>query len=380
MLLAGAMINTQLGVDMDSIYSDSGECKDCSATLTEPHKSFCPHKAKLNVDGGLFYNVDVFAALAADRVPVWGDDDTVMWAEGEYMLLCGDTGVGKTTMGVQLIAARAGLTDTFLGFPVAEGKRSLWLHADRPYQLQQMLRDVFTEDELASMSDRFVVASGIPDEKLYGNFKIDEKHYYNLARQVEADTLVIDSLFNVVSDPNDFAVAKQFTDAVKYACENGVQTLVLHHPRKTSSSSSDSELSVDRVYGAQSFTASAGSVFTFKKAKDSKNALLRQQKMPKGSLEPIEMFQDWKGSKRFVVVSSGDSGDATVIEYLNLCKVTGEKGTKSGYASLMARGGEVTATLKKKAQRALVAAEASGVVSVDKSNKTYIYTIKEWSK
>ncbi|WP_187437720.1 AAA family ATPase [Actinomadura decatromicini] len=64
---------------------------------------------------------------------VWGRGEAVGWAEGESLMLVGPPGVGKTTLVVQLVAARLGLVKTVLGLPVQAGaRRVLYLALDRP--------------------------------------------------------------------------------------------------------------------------------------------------------------------------------------------------------------------------------------------------------
>lgn len=66
------------------------------------------------VEGGTF-TLDV-----PDTIPaVWGHEDRVLWAEGEGLLIVGPPGVGKTTIAVQLVAARLGIIDVLLDLPVS---------------------------------------------------------------------------------------------------------------------------------------------------------------------------------------------------------------------------------------------------------------------
>jgi hypothetical protein len=45
---------------------------------------------------------------------IWGHGDQVAWAAGEPLVLNGPTGVGKTTVAMQLVAGRLGIIDGFL--------------------------------------------------------------------------------------------------------------------------------------------------------------------------------------------------------------------------------------------------------------------------
>ena len=54
----------------------------------------------------------------AELDPIWGSGDEVLWASLEPLLIVGPTGVGKTTLALQLLAARLGILDQVLGWPV----------------------------------------------------------------------------------------------------------------------------------------------------------------------------------------------------------------------------------------------------------------------
>jgi hypothetical protein len=78
-------------------------------------------------DGGAF----ILEAPAHPTV-VWGDDDHVLWVQGEPFLLVAPQGVGKTTIAAQLTFARVGLLPDVLGLPVVDtGGHLLYLACDR---------------------------------------------------------------------------------------------------------------------------------------------------------------------------------------------------------------------------------------------------------
>src|SRR5690606_35653346 len=91
--------------------------------------AFTPAAPGTQADG----EADPFASLAPggswvldipDTTPaVWGEGDDVLWSAGEALMICGQQGVGKTTLAHQLIRARLGLDTQVLGFPVAPADR-----------------------------------------------------------------------------------------------------------------------------------------------------------------------------------------------------------------------------------------------------------------
>src|SRR5690349_19894175 len=61
-----------------------------------------------------------FIRSVPDTVPaIWGRDGSVLWAEGEGLMLVGPDGVGKTSVGQQLVLSRIGVRGSLLDLPVA---------------------------------------------------------------------------------------------------------------------------------------------------------------------------------------------------------------------------------------------------------------------
>lgn len=93
------------------------------------------------VEGGAF----IFGVPERPE-PVWGNSEAVLWSKGEYLLFCGPTGVGKTTLEQQVALARMGLLDDVLGMPVEPDDRNVLLLAlDRPDQIARSMRRMVGE-------------------------------------------------------------------------------------------------------------------------------------------------------------------------------------------------------------------------------------------
>ena len=121
-----------------------------------------PGPADLSTAGGS-------SSAEADVVPLWGDGEHVLWSSGELLLLCGPTGVGKTSIGQQLLPAPPGparwTAARITGRrETAEGV-VLYLAMDRPPQAARSLRRMVTEDQLDELDRRLKVwCAGRPSE------------------------------------------------------------------------------------------------------------------------------------------------------------------------------------------------------------------------
>jgi replicative DNA helicase len=186
---------------------------------------------------------------------VWGEGETVLWAQGEACMIAALPGLGKTTVAGQLVRARLGLDDAVLELPVLEGKRVLYLCMDRPQQIARSLLRAFDRDEIADLGDRLVLGWGPPPADVARSPEI----LVELAASAQADTLVVDSLKDAALKLTDDEVGASYNRARQLAITAGVEVLELHHLVKRNAEGKPPSSLAD-VYGSAWLTAGAGSV------------------------------------------------------------------------------------------------------------------------
>lgn len=235
------------------------------------------------VSGGAFIHD------ATDHVPaLWGRDEDVLWAEGEPLMLTGPTGVGKTTIAGQLVAARIGFTDTALGFPVAPGRRLLYLAMDRPAQIRRAHRRRFRDYPRELLDERLVVWQGPPPADLAR----EPERLLDLARQAGADTVVIDSLKDAAIKLSDEETGQGINRAFQLCVANDVEVLALHHQTKRGGGGQGKPNSLADVYGSAWITAGCGSVLLLWGSAGDLVVELSHLKQPAGVVGPLKVVHD----------------------------------------------------------------------------------------
>lgn len=204
------------------------------------------------VDGG------TFVLDAPDTPPaVWGDGNDILWAQGEALMICGPAAVGKTTIAVQLVAARCGIgKGALLGLPIQAGKgKVLYLAMDRPPQIARAMARLFGTDDRDALNDKLVVWKGPPPHDLAKRPGI----LANICQEVGADTVIVDSLKDAVLKLSEDESGSGYNRARQQALVAGVEVIELHHQRKASGDNKRPDKLAD-VYGSTWLTAGAGSV------------------------------------------------------------------------------------------------------------------------
>jgi replicative DNA helicase len=227
--------------------------------------------------------------LGAHAEPLWGSTEQTAWAAGESLMLVGPPGVGKTTIAHQIVLARLGLMAAVLDMPVAEGERVLYLAMDRPPQIARAFARRVTPADQRLLAERLVFWTG----PLPASLDKEPNLLAELAATHRADTVVIDSLKDVVGKLTDDEAGLAYNNARQRLLRSGAQLLELHHQRKSGPEARNSERPVlDRVYGSAWFTAGAGSVLFLAGAAGDPVVKLHQLKTVTGDIGPLAVIHD----------------------------------------------------------------------------------------
>lgn len=228
------------------------------------------------VDGDTFLHGDG----SDDLVVRWGTQDRVLWASGESLLVVAPTGVGKTTLAVQLVEAAIGLGDgTVLGLPVKPARRVLYFAMDRPRQIRRMLRRRFGT---TPVGERLWVHKG----PTATDISLAHDQFLTIARAAGADLVVIDSLKDALADPANNASGGEWNRAIQDLNANDIDVLVLHHLKKIPK---DTKAAISDLYGSVHITNGAGSiVLLWGEASDDRLELVHL-KSPIDPVGPIDL-------------------------------------------------------------------------------------------
>lgn len=231
------------------------------------------------------------ASFALDRPPeepaIWGKGDQLLWVEGESCVLCGPAGVGKSTIAQQVVKALVGLQGDVLGFPVAPAEgRVLYVAADRPAQIGRSLARMVGEEDRELLRERLVVWRG----PLAVDLTADPSALLRLAREHDADTVVIDSLKDVCLDLVKDEVGSRLNRAFQTTLAGGVDLLALHHQRKGQQGGKPRK--IDDVYGSVWVTAGAGSVLLLWGEPGDPVVELSHLKQPSDAVGPLTLIHD----------------------------------------------------------------------------------------
>ena len=249
--------------------------------LTSPGEVEEPEPRKIK-QGGQFVLDD-----RATIEPIWGEDEDILWAAGEGLIIAGGIGAGKTTLMAQLLSARLGITTSVLGYPVTPtDTKCLYLAMDRPAQIRRAMRRIFKEQHREALGN-CAVWEGPPPADVAKRPSI----LLELCQEAGADTIFIDSLKDAAIRLSDDEVGSAVNRALQLCVANGIQTVSNHHNRKAQGDNKKPN-KLDDLYGSTWIASGAGSVIYLFGDPGATQVELIHLKQPAAIVGPLNLEHD----------------------------------------------------------------------------------------
>lgn len=219
-------------------------------------------------------------------ISLWGDDDRILWAEGEALMIAGGMGLGKTTLAGQIIRAQLGLDTTVLGLPVAPAGPILYLAMDRPRQIRRSMLRQFQPNETDALTN-LLIRPGPP----VADIAVRPTLLAEMAAEAGATVIYLDSLKDAAIGLSADEVGAAYNRARQHALANGCQLCELHHLIKRNPLGGQPNTVAD-VYGSNWLTAGAGSVIMLTGEPGDPIVGFRHAKQPHTELGPWRLLHD----------------------------------------------------------------------------------------
>ncbi|MFW0796558.1 bifunctional DNA primase/polymerase [Gordonia sp. CPCC 205515] len=291
------------------------------------------------IDGGSFIHDEPDGVTS-----LWGAGDRSLWSDGEALIVCGPQGVGKTTLGSNVLAALIGNSPgQVLGLPVRPVDHVLYLAMDRPRQAARALRRQLGHYDRDHLAKRMTFWKGPPPHDLAKNTAM----LTALAEAAGADVVIVDSLKDAAIGLSDDEVGAGWNRARQALLASGRNILELHHIKKISG---DKKPDIADVYGSTWITSGAGSVVLLNGNPGDAVVRFHHVKQPVEELGPWMLLHEQETGRMDVhgqidlVVEAARSGGITVLDA----------------ARLLFEKEKVTANEKEKARRRLAALVRDG--------------------
>lgn len=223
-----------------------------------------------------------------DNVPaIWGSGESVLWASGEALTICGPAGVGKTTLTGQIVRARL-VGGEVLGYPVEPTTtRVLYLAMDRPRQIARALRRTLGNIDRATLEQRLVVWPGPP----IADVAAHPETLIGLVQLAGADTVVIDSIKDAAVGLSSDEVGAGYNRARQMCIAAGIEVIEQHHMIKKGENGSAPNTLAD-LYGSVWIGAGAGSVINLHGVAGDPIVSMRHLKTPAEEVGPYRLIHD----------------------------------------------------------------------------------------
>lgn len=289
-----------------------------------------------------------------DVAPIWGSGDDVILADGEALMIVGQQGVGKSTLGQQLALGRAGFAEyaNLLGHPIRPGAgKVLYLAMDRPKQIARSMIRMVGESWRDELDRALVVWEGPPPADLAKHTEL----LVDMCRHAGADTVVVDSLKDAAVGLSDDEVGAGYNRARQKALRSGVQVIELHHNRKRSGSDKRAKPTIDDVYGSTWLPSGGGSILLLDGDPGDPVVQLFHLKQPVSEFGPLKLVHDH---------SSGSTALYEQFDPAAYVSAADDGVTAVDVARRMFDTDKPTPSQKEKARRRLDRLAADGVVAV----------------
>jgi replicative DNA helicase len=283
---------------------DTDEITEAAAAITRERVVGGPRRA---LDGG------EWLATQPEGCPsVWGTTDRVLWAQGEPLMIYGPDGVGKTSVAQQIVLHLCGIRmDSLFDLPFARADRPvLYLACDRPRQARRSLYRMVPREKHELLNGKLLVWEGPLPFSLSGN----PRALLEFAQLHEAGYVIVDSLKDVAVQLTDPETALKVNHSFQWLMANGVELLVLHHPRKDPAGMPARAKTLEDVYGDRNFVAGMGSVISLYGKAGDPIVSLEHLKQPAGEVGP------------FKILHQHDTGSSFLYEHRSMADILVDSG------------------------------------------------------
>jgi AAA domain len=257
-----------------------------------------------------------------DTAAIWGNDEQILWAEGEALMIAGGQGLGKTTLAGQIIRAQLGLAADVLGLPVAplaQDGKILYLAMDRPRQIRRSMQRQFNATEWDHITGRFEIRPGPPAADMADNTTLLSR----MAEAAGASVVYLDSLKDAAIGLSSDEVGAAYNRARQFTLANGVQVCELHHLIKRNPTGGAPNSLAD-IYGSVWLTSGAGSVILLTGDAGDPIIDFRHGKQPMDEVGPYRLLHD-QATGHFTINFN--------VDLVDLVRATGVEGLTAKQAA-----------------------------------------------
>lgn len=225
-----------------------------------------------------------------ETVPaIWGSDQELLWVEGESLMIAGPMGLGKTTLGGQLMRAQLGLgKPEVLDLPVTPAAgRILYLAMDRPAQARRAMARQFTGNDRQTLAERLIVWPGPPPADIA---KYPAMLLW-LAEQADAEIVYLDSVKDAAIGLSEDEVGAGYNRARQQLLASGRQLCELHHTTKRGANGGPPK-DVSDIYGSTWITNGTGSIILLSGAPGDPIVGMHHARQPMEEVGPYKLLHD----------------------------------------------------------------------------------------